>query len=193
MRHAISISMLVSVLLALSGCGGDEGANADTDAGGGVDAGSGDVDSGPTEEDTDSGADEPDAGPPPVDAGPAADVEWLIEPEALEIDRDIGLDYAYRYSYTVDGDPFVYTLDLERCVNIAGEDPSCWTDSLSNVPGEGGVRWGIDPSQYAIGENSYSFRLVVRRGDEIVDEDFIQLDVTVTDCTSCVGTEPPAE
>ncbi|AKF05839.1 hypothetical protein [Sandaracinus amylolyticus] len=190
MRHAISISVLASVLLALSGCGGDEGAGGDTDAGGGADAGA--QDSGATEENTDAGS---DAGPPPVDAGPAADVEWQIEPEPLTIDRDISLSYGYSYTLAVTGDPFVYSVRLYRCMNIATREPVCWDEEMPNLPDTYGVRWGIDPTQYGIGENSYTFRVVVRRGEEIVDEDSIELTATVTACSTCVGSgnEPEEE
>ena len=87
----------------------------------------------------------------------------------------------------IEGDPFVYSLTVDRCIEIAGMPESCDTQALSNLPGTGGVRFGYDPSMYAVGENHYRFRLELRRGAEIVDEALLDLQVTVTSCMECVG------
>ena len=183
MRHVLSISILAS-LLVLPACGDGDGDSDSVDSGSGVDAGSQSAeDSGPP----DAGAeDEPDAYVA-TDAGPEADVEWVVEPEPLTIDTDIGIRLGYEYRLAIAGDPFVYSVELHRCMNIATREPNCWMETPSNVPGSYFVGWGIDPTGYGIGENSYSFRIVVKRGETIVDEDTVQLDVTVTACQTCIG------
>lgn len=178
MRHVLSISVL-ACLLSLGGCGdGDTPLASAGDAGETADSGASDAGS--------------DAGPAASGDAGAARVEWQIEPEPLEIDTDIGLDFYYRYEVEIPGNVLVYTLDVERCSTVAGREETCFTEQVI-PPESGGVRWGIDPSQYAIGENRYSFRLELSRGAEVIAEDEIELVVTVTDCQTCVGTDPGEE
>lgn len=195
MRPILAISIFCSAVLSLAGCGGDDVAPM-PDAGRGVDAGSPldsgvqtDAGAGEDAGAEDAGAEDAGSGPEdastPPDAGPSASVQWLIEPEPLTIDSDIALDYFYQYELAIDGDPFVYSLSLERCSQMAGEPEDCFTEARSNTPGTSGVRWGIDPSQYAVGENRYRFHLTLVRGDTLVDEDTVELVVNVTACGEC--------
>lgn len=173
---------LAAILVALIGCGGESPATNDS--------GTPPVDSGSTEdsgvpEDAGIDASAPDAG---LDGGPgAASVAWITVPEPVTADHDIALDYAYQYELAIEGDPLVYSLTLERCSQMAGMAETCENESRSNLPGTSLVRWGVDPSQYAVGENHYRFHLILERGAELVDEDTAELVLTATACETCVG------
>jgi len=124
-----------------------------------------------------------DAGPAPV-----RDVEWTIEPEPMTIDGDIALDFFYPYVLVNEERPLDYLLTLDRCMQLADREESCETMTRDNLPGESGVRWGIDPGSYAVGENRYRFHLkLIDAAGVTVDEDEIVMVLTVTSCSSCVG------
>lgn len=174
--------------MALGGC--DDDVRADGDAGTEpVDASQlAADDAGGTE--ADAGTPRADAGPPAPDAGPGTgSVRWVTVVEPREVDRDIALDYAFQYELTIDGDPFAFTLSVERCVQIAGTEAVCDTGELSNLPGSGYIRFGVDPSMYAIGENHYTFRLMLDRGTERIEEATLDVELDVTACESCVGSD----
>lgn len=197
MRLSLPISSFL--ILSLAACSGandepdagpgdagrDGGAPAE-DAGPEVDAG---MDAGSEADAGETDAGQADAGPsdagPPGDAGMAS-VQWLTVVEPTTIDGDIALDYFYQYELLIDGDWLPYTLSLERCIAIAGYPETCSTEPLSNMPGQSGIRWGIDPSMYAKGENFYRFRLILERDGAIVSEDLLELHVTVTRCMMCL-------
>lgn len=192
MRNSVLLSAILALTSVFAGCGDGDA----TPDGGPVptpDAG---------EQPTDSGAGTPvdafvptDAYVPidaPADAGAvgSASVAWLTEVEPRTIDGDIGLDFYLQYELMIDGDPFVYGLTIETCVAIAGREESCYSQSLSNLPGMSGIRWGFDPSMYAVGENHYRFRLTLDRAGDVVDEALLDMQVDVTSCNMCVGTTP---
>jgi hypothetical protein len=182
-----TIGWMLVATVALAGCDSsvapsDGGAS---DAGG--DAGEPTVDAGPL----DGGSIETDAGPT-SDGGAGATVRWVTETEPLTIDGDIGLDFGFEYEVTVD-DPFAYQLGMERCMQLAGMAETCSSDSLGMAAsGSRFLRTGIDPSQYAVGENRYTFRVFLSDDAGTVAEDTLELDVTVTACSMCVGS-PGAE
>lgn len=174
----------VAIAMALGGCGEDVGLTAD--------AGQDPIDAGQDGShegiDDDAGEAEADAGTPRVDAGPTTGtVRWITEVEPREVDRDIALEYGFQYELTVEGDPFALTLTIERCIQIAGMEAFCDTGELSNLPGTSFVRFGVDPSMYAIGENHYTFHLTLARGAETLDEATLDVQLDVTACESCVG------
>jgi hypothetical protein len=127
----------------------------------------------------------PDAGDV-SDAGMAS-VTWTTEVEPVTIDSDVGLDYFYQYEVALVGDVFSYSLDLERCIQIAGMPETCETLDRNPLEFTSGIRWGIDPSMYAVGENHYRFTLTLRQGTNVVATDTLELVATVTSCTECVG------
>jgi hypothetical protein len=188
MRALFRSSFVLSMFVVLAGCGGsdvdpdggavvpDSGAEVLEDAGESADAAV----------PVDAPA-EPDAFVPADAGGPAASVVWTTEVEPRTVDSDIALDFFLQYELSIDGDPFVYGLTLEICIEIAGHAEECHTQPRSNLPGASGVRWGVDPSMYAIGENHYRFRLLLDRDGETVDEDLLDMRIDVTDCTDCVG------
>lgn len=188
MLDARWLAAVITLSLALVACGSEGSGDPGEDAAV-PDGGSDPPDSGPN--DAGSG---PDAGAVGADAGRARDagggsaasVRWITEPEPSTIDGDIGLDYFYQYELAIEGDPFVYGLTLERCTEIAGHAETCTTEPRENLPGTSGFRWGTDPSTYAVGENHYRFRLILDREGTTVDEDEIELVLTVTSCTECV-------
>lgn len=206
-RHDhLFLSALAALSLAIAGCGGGDEASPGTDAGGqtpdasaGEDAGTAGEDAGTAGEDAGAGAGDAgagdagtageDAGATP-DAGPSASVSWITEVEPRELDGDIALDFFYQYELVVPDGDLSYSLSLEQCWQMAGEAEDCFTDSRSNLPGTSGIRWGIDPSQYAVGVNRYRFHLELTQGGTLVDEDTVELVVTVTSCGECgPGTE----
>jgi hypothetical protein len=175
MRRSLLLSLS---LLWCAGCS-DPSDPADS----GVDAGMPDP--------ADAGA---DAGPrdagPELDAGAAdaavASVNWITETEPQTIDGDIGLDFAFQYDVVVD-DPFAYTLSIETCIQMAGMAEDCWTDPLGMAgTGTRYLRTGIDPTTYAVGENRYRWRVILE-SDVVVDDDVLELVLTVTSCETCVG------
>lgn len=185
MRSLVRSCLVFFVASGLAGCGEAEDLPAGGDAGGHE-----------VPEDAGNVADSsltPDAfvapdAPPPVDASAsAASVMWTTEVEPRTIDSDIALDFFLQYELAIEGDPFVYGLTLEMCVEIAGHAEECTTHARENLPGASGVRWGVDPSMYAIGENHYRFRLRLDREGVPVDEDLLDMQIDVTDCTDCVG------
>lgn len=183
LRTCVRLGVLV-MAVSMLGCGGDSG----SEDGGPDDAGLGDAGA------TDAQVDPPDGGGEDAgegDAGPSPvrDVEWGIEPEPMTIDGDIALDFFYPYELINDESPLEYELTLERCMQLADREESCETMRRDNLPGASGVRWGIDPGSYAVGENRYRFRLTLTHGASTtpVDEDEITLVLTVTSCETCVG------
>ena len=178
-RRQLAISIVSSFLWTLAGCGDAPEAEPRTDAG---------------HEEADAGHEEADAGgldaataPGDTDAGAAVEpsVAWITEVEPLELDDDRALDFAYQYELVLPDGDLSYSLSLERCSQMAGEEEACEDQSRSNLPGPGYVRWGIDPSQYAVGENRYRFHLELTRGGTLIDEDTVELVVTVTSCGEC--------
>lgn len=121
-----------------------------------------------------------------ADAGMAS-VMWTTEVEPVTIDSDIALDYFYQYEVSLVGDVFSYDLDLERCIQIAGMAETCETTARDPLAFSSAIRWGIDPSMYAIGENHYRFTLTLRQGTTVVATDTIELVATVSSCTDCIG------
>ena len=58
-------------------------------------------------------------------------------------------------------------LRLRICEPEAGEPvPDCWTSVLENpaTDGEGGVRYGVDLSQYNMGTNTFTLTLILGAG-----------------------------
>jgi hypothetical protein len=185
--------LLSIVLLALAlGCGNDPSPGPDAGPPP-VDAATADapiaVDSGRSEDD--GGALLPDSGAP-LDAAPdgaaaeTASVAWITEVEPITLDSDTGLDWLFQYEVMIEGDPFVYSLTVERCIEIAGHEEACETQTLDALDGTSGIRFGIDPSMYAVGETHYRFHLRLERGGEPVDDALLDVEVNVTRCTECV-------
>lgn len=177
MRKSVLVSAILSLTLVLAGCGdGDampDGGNQLEDSGA----------------ETPIDAFVPTDAPIAQDAGPvgSASVAWITEVEPRTIEGDIGVDFFLQYELMVEGDPLVYGLMLEICVEIAGMKENCYSQARDNLPGMSGVRWGFDPSMYAVGENHYRFRLLLDRAGEPVDEAVLDMQVDVTSCNMCVG------
>lgn len=49
------------------------------------------------------------------------------------------------------------------------------------------LRTGIGPGIYAVGENLYRWRAILTRDGAVVDDDVLELVVTVTSCETCIG------
>lgn len=178
----VSISLL---LTSLAGCGEQSGPqDAGTDVltvdAPAVDAPSLDVPS------LDAPTDDAPSDAPATDAAGEASVHWTTVTEPVTVDRDIALDYFYQYEVQLVGDLFAYDLDLERCVTIAGRAESCETSARDPLAFSSGIRWGVDPSMYAVGENRYRFTLSLSRDGTVIDTDTIELVLNVTACTDCV-------
>lgn len=178
-----------SVLFALLGvfsfgCGdddslGDDDDDMDVDAG--DDAGDDDDDLvGDDDDDLDAG--DEDAA---EDAGALPTVEWTIEPEQVDIDHDVGLDYAYPYEVT-DANILTDRISIVLCTTLPDEDEDC-TELREGEAVSGSQRFGIDPSMYKIGINTYEFTATIKRSGEAVSEDVITLVANVTNCSTCEG------
>jgi hypothetical protein len=175
--RAAARALVGAALVAAVGCGDDDGGGDDddddaVDAGGGADAPPGDTDAAAS-----------DAASP--DGGAAAAVVWVTETEPVMIDSDIALEYAFEYAVVVPGEGAGYTLDVEFCADPADADPACTASPLEVMSGSSFLRFGIDPTQYAIGTNTYTFELTLSLDGEPVSSDTLTLTAEVTDCETC--------
>lgn len=94
----------------------------------------------------------------------AADVYWTDPDQSYPIPYGTALDFYFSYEVT---GATTEALRVRICEQEAGEPvPDCWTSVLANpaVNGEGGVRYGIDASQYNLGTNTYTLTLILGAG-----------------------------
>lgn len=176
----------------VAACGGDDdavgadgGGLADSGGGdGGADAG-GDADAG---DETDAG-DGPDAGGD-GDAGDGTDagvtpgmVAWSMDlenPYVHTLDSEIALDYFLQYTVTLPSPnepPAMLRLIL--CEQEAGTtEPVCTTTDSEATEGGGGLRYGLDPTNYAEGLNLYTFTLQLWQGGVMQSDAILEWQIT---------------
>lgn len=108
-------------------------------------------------------------------------VEWLDVPrdEVFEFNSEVGVDFAWPYVITFpEEDAAEMELIHTRCFAIAGQDEFCTEGPVEPMPTEGvctellSPRFGLDPTQYAEGENHYTVGFVLRRGCAEVKTEF---------------------
>jgi hypothetical protein len=183
---ALSALLLCCVLFAACG-GGAESARMDTDApppASSISAGAGGRGGADTMDEGHGG----EGGSPPIDpsdpcgslddpSSPAARVAWLRERRTdIELTRAAAFDWVFPYAVKVSaGGAGASTLELERCVAMAGEEELCQASALP-PPAEGcsvltGPRFGLDPSLYNEGDNDYTFTLRLLRGGALQSQD----------------------
>lgn len=127
---------------------------------------------------------EPDAGPP------NGTVEWskdLPNPYTLPRPDDEdgvldpnALDFLLGYNVVLP-DPNVPEAVLVKriCTQLATESqPTCFESEAPAVEGQGGSRWGLDPSQYESGFNVYEHILQLKQDGTVIDEDTLRFEVT---------------
>ena len=108
-------------------------------------------------------------------------VEWLDVPrdEVFEFNSEVGVDFAWPYVITFpEEDVAEMELIHTRCFTIAGQDELCTEGPVEPMPTEGvctelfSPRFGLDPSQYAEGENKYTVGFILRRDCAEVKTEF---------------------
>lgn len=181
MKHVLMICAFIVL-----GCGGDDddtAPDASADAPVGQDASSDAATDAAT-----SDASTEDAAT--ADAAVEGTIEWLTEDqtEPVQVDSDIALDYGFQYSVAIPEGATGYTRLISRCAHIAGFSEEC--DESDLAPAESGtffVRWGIDPSMYAIGDNQFRFIATLKYNSVSIASDELVLNYHVTDCMECIG------
>jgi hypothetical protein len=90
-------------------------------------------------------------------------VAWQDKPtEPYLIKGQIALDWGFFYEIQLKGKPEEdFQFEVERCRKPAGQPESCNLGGKQAAKeGSGAIKYGIDPDQYGVGENTY--RLVLR-------------------------------
>lgn len=93
-----------------------------------------------------------------------ASVKWQDGPQQVyDIMGEKSLLWGFGYDVALGGeDPSLSTLDFELCEIPAGQQPSCSTSGLQVKEGTSFIKYGIDPSQYNIGVNTYTLTLTLK-------------------------------
>ncbi len=97
------------------------------------------------------------------------------------IKGNIALDWGFFYSVKLQGKPEQdFQIELVRCQKIAGQQESCSNGGKQQAKeGSGAIKYGVDPSQYAVGENNYRMILRLFEKDAEVAMDELKLVVIV--------------
>jgi hypothetical protein len=108
-----------------------------------------------------------------------ASVLWKDKPtEPYTITGDVGLDWGFFYVVALgNAPPGALSLELERCIKQAGAPEQCSTSTLQDpaVEGQGAMKFGVDPSMYNTGENTYNFTLRLRSEGATLASDLLPL------------------
>jgi hypothetical protein len=138
--NALAVALLLA--LTVTGCGGTE-----IDTAGGALAASGETSA--------------------LEAAQPA-VGWR-DGDLVELTISQGTAVDWGFGYVVSGVPAdgTYTLSLRTCAQPAGSRRSCQAPAILERPadnGEGTVRYGVDSSQYKMGNNEYTLALSLGNG-----------------------------
>ncbi|MFO0546748.1 MAG: hypothetical protein U0271_00105 [Polyangiaceae bacterium] len=116
---------------------------------------------------------------------PEARVVFLDKGEDSTFSNAIELMYAFRYAVKVPtGTESSYTIEQERCAQLAGDVKSCEVLDLGapTMDCAGpifGPKFAVDPSQYNVGDNVYDFTMrLVKNQCEIVSTDSFEMTLT---------------
>ncbi|MDW8248074.1 MAG: hypothetical protein RMJ98_02065 [Myxococcales bacterium] len=151
--------------------GSDAGASGSDPGQGGSDGGTGGTDAGGGGS-TEAGA----GGSGGVHDGPS--VAWKDKPtEPYFIKWQIALDWVFFYEIQLQGKPEEdFQLEVERCQKPAGQPESCSLGGKQPAKeGSGAIKYGVDPSQYAVGENTYRLVLRLYEQDDLVSMDALKI------------------
>lgn len=153
------------------GAGGAGGSASQGGAGGSCDPGEGG--SGPTLDEVD-----------PCNGFGDLRVAWVTEgdPEIL-IQQDVELLWGFQFAVAIPAADFAdVALENIICQQPAGSDEECTTIPIELESGECAVmfapKFGVDPSQYAVGDNRYRFTMQLVRGCDVVSQDSFEIVLT---------------
>jgi hypothetical protein len=114
---------------------------------------------------------------------PPARIVWLTDPDGLvevEISDTIALDWAFQYATrTPPGEQAAYTIEYERCGAGVATCEVFYRPATAAECEVAYVRFGLDPSQYHPGLNTYHFFLRLLRDGVVESTSEMTLKVTV--------------
>jgi hypothetical protein len=109
-------------------------------------------------------------------------VRWQDKPtEPYMIKGDIALDWGFFYEVKLKGKPEGdFQIELERCQKPANMPETCNNGGKQQAKeGMGAIKYGVDPSQYNVGENTYRMTMRLFEKDSVVAFDELKLVVLV--------------